>query len=614
MCGIVGLTDQTSLHLLSEMNEMVSYRGPDDCGVYLDTDNAVGLAMRRLSIIDLEGGHQPMSNEDDTVWIVCNGEIYNSPELRSKLEAQGHQFKTINSDVEILVHLYEEKGKNMLDDLNGMFSFVIYDRRQSILFAVRDRMGIKPLYYALKHGKLAFSSELKSLMLLPWISREIDFTSLYHYLSLQFIPAPDTIFVDIKKLPAGHSFTYHLTNRQLDVEKYWELNVRHAEERPIKEWREVIREKLTEAVNRWTLSDVPIACSLSGGLDSSTIVGLLGESGVGDLSTFSLGFGAPEEQGCNELPLARKVAEKWGTKHHEVILEPEHILKDLERFVWHLDEPYGGGLPSWYIYEFVGRDCKVVLTGTGGDELFGNYQKFSVYEQKWYYRWLENIKCAVRERSFREIRDGLVFPRGHFYHRYLSDAAKDAIMHPSKDHVTFVRTEAYLERVWKQANTHDTRNAVAYVDFRMQLPEEFLLVTDRFSMAHSVEARVPFLDHTLVELVYRIPSRIRTRNGDPKYLLKDVIKDILPAELLLAPKRGFILPLDVWTRKDLKHRVEEMLSRDYLEKQGIFSSRVHDRLVIPHMSGKRDLTQQIWTLFMFQLWYQVFVSGDRVVG
>lgn len=348
MCGIVGITEPESFRFLSAMNEMVRYRGPDERGDYFDADQGVALAMRRLSIIDLASGHQPMTNEDGTIWVVCNGEIYNSPELRSKLEAQGHQFKTINSDVEVLVHLYEEKGKEMLEDLNGMFSFVIYDQKQHMLFAARDRMGIKPLYYSLKNGRLAFSSELKSLLSLPWISRDINFTSLYHYLSLQFIPAPESIFIDIKKLPAGHSFTYDLKRRQLDVKRYWELDAHHAEERPIEEWRELIRKELTEAINRWTLSDVPIACSLSGGLDSSAIVGLLAESGVSDLRTYSLGFAAPEEQGCNELPLARKVAERWGTKHHEVILEPGRLLDDLERMVWHLDEPYGGA--SFVVY------------------------------------------------------------------------------------------------------------------------------------------------------------------------------------------------------------------------------------------------------------------------
>lgn len=256
----------------------------------------------------------------------------------------------------------------------------------------------------------------------------------------------------------------------------------------------------------------------------------------------------------------------------------------------------------------------MVLTGTGGDELFGNYQKYAVYERNLCYRWLKSVTSAIKERSLREVRDGLIFPKGHFYHRYLSDAAKDAILRPSKNHSPHTRTEAFLEQVWRQANTNDPRNAVAYVDFTLQLPEEFLLVTDRFSMAHSVEARVPFLDHTLVELVYRIPSGIRTRNGDPKYLLKQVTKDVLPEELLAAPKRGFILPLNVWTRKDLRHLVKEMFSPGYLKDQGIFSNHVYNRLIMPHLSGQRDLTQQVWTLLMFQLWYHVFVLRNGSVG
>jgi len=607
MCGIVGLTDPDSFHLLASMNDTASYRGPDDHGEYFNEEQGVGLAMRRLSILDVEGGHQPMANEDESLWIVFNGEIFNSPELRERLIGRGHRFRSHNSDTEVLLRMYEEHGKEMLGDLNGMFSFVVHDRARRILFGARDRMGIKPLYYSCKNGRFAFASELKSLMALSWVSPEIDFTSLYHYLSLQFVPAPDSIFGDVKKLPAAHRFIYELTSKQLRVDRYWDLDLKRTEERSIGDWIDRIREALGAAVNRWTLSDVPVGCSLSGGLDSSSIVCLLAESGAADLRTCSLGLDAPEEQDCNELPLARTVATRCGTKHHEYVLEPGRVIDDLHRMVWHLDEPYGGGLPSWYIYELMGRDVKVALTGLGGDELFGNYGKFAIHEKSPWRRLLRNVRQAVKRGSFREIHDGFRSPDGHFYHRYLSDAAKDAILQPGKD-APRVRTEAHIQRVWDQAGTSDPRNAVAYVDFQMQLPEEFLLVTDRFSMAHSVEARTPFLDHTLVELVYRIPSTIRTTREDPKGLLKKVVGGVLPRELLDAPKRGFVLPLEVWTRKDLKPLVEETFSPDYLREQGIFSNRVRDRLITPHLSGQRNFTQQVWTLLMFQLWYRAFVA------
>ena len=375
MCGIVGLTDTNSFHLIPAMNNLLAHRGPDDSGELIDREHSVALAMRRLAIIDLETGSQPLSNEDESIWVICNGEIYNSPELRRELLNKGHNFKTSNSDIEVLLHLYEENGTDLLHKLNGMFAFVLYDKKKGVLFGARDRIGIKPFYYICKDGKFAFASELKSLLTLPWVSKEINFTSLYHYVSLQFVPAPDSIFTDIKKLPAGHFFRYNLKQKQLDIDKYWDLDVTHFEERSVDEWLEIIRDNLKESVKRWTLSDVPIACSLSGGLDSSSMVGFLAQLGMADIRTYSLGFTSPDEQGCNELPIALKVAKKWGTKHYEIVLEPEKVLEDIKQMVWHLDEPYGGGLPSWYVYERIGRDVKVCLTGTGGDELFGNYGK-----------------------------------------------------------------------------------------------------------------------------------------------------------------------------------------------------------------------------------------------
>lgn len=605
MCGIAGLTDANNFHLLSEMNNLLVHRGPDDYGEFADKERGVALAMRRLAIIDLAGGKQPIANEDGSIWVICNGEIYNSPELRQQLLKKGHVFKTKGSDVEVLLHLYEEKGVALLNDLNGMYAFVIYDKAKKVLFGARDRMGIKPLYYSFKKGKFAFASELKCLLLLPWISKEINYTSLNYYLSLQFVPAPDSIFDDIKKLPAGHYFIYSLSKNHLELNRYWCLNVRDKEDKSVDEWTEIVRDKLREAVKRWTLSDVPIACSLSGGLDSSAIVGLLAESGERDIRTYSLGFESLTEQDCNELPLARKIAQKWGTKHHEVILKPEKVISDLDRMVWHLDEPYGGGLPSWYIYELIGKDVKVCLTGTGGDELFGNYGKFRIYERPKWYRFLRTIRDTVRSQSYGNISDALDFPHGHYYPLYFSNVIKDKFIF-SKSHEFHQNTEAYIETIWNSSGSDSARNAVAYVDFHLQLPEEFLFVTDRFSMAHSVEARTPFLDHTLVECVFRIPHLIRTGWKEPKSFLKRILKDLLPQEILGAPKKGFILPLHIWTRRELKPLIEDLLSHEYLNRQGIFSKKVYHRIVKPHLTSKRDYTQQVWTLLMFQLWWDKF--------
>ena len=603
MCGIIGTTDQRDHGFLPRMLDLMIHRGPDDSGQHIDVTTGVALAMRRLSILDLASGHQPMTNEDETIWIVFNGEIYNAPELRRELEAQGHRFRTKNSDTEVLVHLYEECGQEMVTRLNGMFAFVIYDARSGTLFGARDRVGVKPLYYASHGSRFAFASELKCLTALPWVSREIDGDSLSHYLSLQFVPAPNSILRDVKKLPAGYRFHYDLSTKNLQVDSYWHLCVRPNPSLRRDEFIEQLRAKLVESVRRQTLSDVPIACSVSGGLDSAAVAGIVAQHHAGPVRTYSVGFSGSQMERYDELPLARKVAEKWGTEHREILVEPTQLLRDLERMVHHLDEPYGGGLPSWYVYEAVGRDCKVVLTGTGGDELFGNYQKWKLYERNLFQRSWHVLKQCVRWRRPSLVYAAVRHPRGFLYHNYLPDAVKTSIL-PSRARTSPSRTTAGLmEETWKSAGVGNPRDAVACIDFQMQLPEEFLAVTDRFSMAHSVEARVPFLDHELVELAFAVPAHIRTRRGDAKYLAREVVRPFLPPELLNAPKKGFVLPLMEWTRKELRPVIESVLSPAALSQQGLLSPQAWVQVVQPHLTGQRDFTQQVWTLLMFQLWH-----------
>ena len=609
MCGIAGIVGPQEAVWMEEMNRIQYHRGPDDTGVFCDPAAKVSLGHRRLSILDLEGGKQPMANEDESLWIVHNGEIYNSPHLREHLVKKGHVFRTANSDTEVLLHLYEENSFDLLEDLNGMFAFVIYDKRRKLLFCARDRIGIKPFYYAHQGDRFAFASELKCLLSLPWISREIDFSSLYHYLSLQFVPAPDTIMRDIKKLPKGHFLVLDLRNKESRVEQFWDLRFDRIKSRSPGEIKEIVLEKMEEAVNRWTLSDVPIACSLSGGLDSSSVVGMMAKSGRNKVRTYSLGFKGEGEEFFDELNLARKVAEKWGTDHHELVMNPDQLLSDLEKMVWHLDEPYAGGLPSWYVFKLIGKDCKVAMTGTGGDELFGNYGKWERYEVGKLRRWWIALRELKSWGSWGFLRDAERYPHGHFYYRYLSDAAKNEVVFGDRYGDRASITEELLEGLWSKSKTESPRNAVAYVDFHLQLPEEFLHMTDRFSMAHSVEARVPFLDHELVELVFTIPPEIRTKRGRPKYLIRDIVKDLLPPELHEAPKRGFILPLPLWTRKELRQSIEEALSPTALTSQGLFSPQVWETIVRPHLSEEKNYTPQVWTLFMFQLWYERIGSG-----
>ena len=603
MCGIAGFTGCADKSLLEKMCDVMLHRGPDDIGIYCDKHAELSIGMRRLSIIDLDGGHQPISNEDGSLIVICNGEIYNSPELRKELLSRGHTFKTKNSDVEVLVHLYEEYGTDCLSRLNGMFAFIIYDKKKSILFGARDRIGIKPLYYMHVDGIFAFASELKALHVLPWFNKEVDHVSLYHYLSFQFVPPPGTIFKGVSKLEPGSYFIYRLKDRTFDTGRYWSLDVRTTNDLNRVQAVEKLKSVLYGSVKRWTLSDVPLACSLSGGMDSSAITAIVSGMQHEQLHTYTVGFGSREAEYCNELGLAADVAAKWNTKHTEIIIDTDAVLTDLESMVWHLDEPYGGGLPSWYIYKEVAKKHKVCLTGSGGDELFTNYGKYRVYQRSFIYKTLRCMRDALVYGTTKEIVNCMQHPFAFFYHRYFSDAYKDRLLAKEILPLNHEKTDPYIDMLRSPVAGSDVKDQIAYLDFAMQLPEEFLTMTDKFSMAHSVEARVPLLDHELVEFIFSLPSSLRVGAGN-KELLHSVVQDLLPNTLLKAPKRGFILPLREWTKGKLRPVIEEMLGPYNLKNQAIFTERCYRDIVVPHMQGKRDNTQQIWTLLMFQLWYK----------
>jgi asparagine synthase (glutamine-hydrolysing) len=639
MCGIVGIAGQHHLEWVHRMNDIIVYRGPDDQGVYHSPDHLTSFAMRRLSILDLQGGHQPMSNEDGSVWIVFNGEIYNAPTLRSSLEQQGHRFRTANSDTEVLLHLYDEKRQDMLDDLNGMFAFVIHDQRRNLLFAARDQRGIKPLYYWWDGSRFAFASELKCLLTLPFVKREINQQSLYHYMTLLYVPGEASIIQGVRRLQPGQSLVYDVERQQLTPRWYWQLKFNAIEHHSEEEWAELLRAELRAAVGRWVLSDVPIACSLSGGVDSSAVVGLLAELGYPKIKTYSLGFEGEEEQSWNEIGLARQVAHLWGTDHHELLLNPDDLLDDLLSMVWHLDEPYGGGVPSWYVFRAMSKDVKVALTGMGGDELFGNYGTFRYYEDNFPVgvalaarRWLRGgadivaqvltplgrltrhispgCPCFGRGRLLSKLPSLLPQPFGRYYYAnfcFFSDDQKRASVLRLKNG-ELQDTAAYLQQLYDSIHAPDLRNGLSAVAFRTQLAEEFLLMTDRLSMAHSLEARVPFLDHHFVELVFRIPSSIRTRPGDLKYLLKRAVADLLPPDLLKAPKRGFFIPVELWLRRQLRPLAERLLSPERLAKQGIFRKEFYDQFVQPHIDGKANFTWHIWAALMYQLWHILYIE------
>ncbi len=589
MCGIAGIAGPHDETLLTRLGNLLEHRGPDDEGVYRDPGAGVGLVTRRLAILDLAGGHQPMTSPEGTT-IVFNGEIYNAPELRAELERAGISLSTDHSDTEVVLRLYERDGAACLDRLNGMFAFVIHDPRRGELFGARDRFGIKPLYLARPAGAFAFASELRALLAVPGVGRELDRESLFHYLSLRFVPGERSILRDARRLPPGHWFRYDLSRRELEIERWWRLRF-EPEEASREEWRERLRAALRDAVSRWTLSDVPIACSLSSGLDSSAVLGLLAESGHPDLRTHTLGFTSPEDESLSELPLARALAGRYGTDHHELVVDAEDLLDDLLAMVWALDEPYGGGLPSWYVFRFMAEDVKVGLTGTGGDELFGNYRRFVPFE-------------AGR---LARVRGGDV-RRYHFEPSYyFSDHEKRAFLNGSAPD-----TAELLQQIYDESGSRSARDSVLYLDTSTQLPDEFLHMTDRFSMAHSLEARTPFLDHELVELVARIPPRLRTSADAPKGLLRDAVSDLLTPGHLEAPKRTFVFPLARWLRNELRPLAERLLSDEHLARQGIFRPGLATRLLQPHLEGRSDESERLWPVLMFQLWHLLYVEEALV--
>lgn len=590
MCGIVGILGAQEPGWIAAMNAVQVHRGPDDDGVFRDDE--VALAMRRLAILDLSGGRQPMESADGRYVLVYNGEIYNAPDLRRVLEAAGERFRTDHSDTEVLLRLLELKGQAALPLLNGMFAFALYDRRDGTLLCARDRMGIKPFYWLNQGGRFAFASELKSLLTLPFVERRVDRASMFHYFSLMYVPGEATILEGINRLAPGHLLRFR-PGTEPAVERWWAPEFHADHTVPAAEWPGRIAGTLEQAAKRWTLSDVPIACSLSGGLDSSALVGFLARSGM-RLKTVSLGFSAPGEEDWNELPIARAVAAKWGTEHQEIVLDPNSLLDDLAAMVWHLDEPYGGGLPSWNVFQAMSRSVKVGISGTGGDELFGNYGKWRPLEGGPLTRLLGGRQPDAD--GFRRQ----VFER--FY--YLPDADKRRLLADVDD---CKDTAALLWKHFAGAGG-GVRDRMAVTDMGTQLAEEFLMMTDRFSMAHSLEARTPFLDNDMVALALSIPSSLRTHRRDLKGLLRRAVTEVLPSQAVSAPKKGFVIPLGRWLRGRLRPLCERLLAPERLADQGLIRPDFHAEFVAPHLAGKTDHTPRVWAALMFQLWHSLYME------
>ena len=630
MCGIAGVlyaetTRPVDEARLAAMAGEIVHRGPDGGGFFAAP--GVGLAHRRLSIIDLEGGQQPLANEDGSVQVVFNGEIYNYRELRRGLESRGHRFAT-SSDTEVLVHLYEEEGERLVERLRGMFAFAIWDARRKRLVLARDRVGIKPLYYLRDDEKLLFASELKSLLAYGDVPRQIDPAALEDYLTFGMVPGTRTIFRGIEKLAPAHVLVVEPGVWNRPPRRYWQLQFQPDETLDETQWQVAIRAKLEETVERHMIADVPVGAFLSGGIDSSVITALASSKAGGPIQTFSIGF---REDAFNELPYARMTAQKYGTEHTEEVVTAD-AAEILEKLCWHYDEPFAdaSAIPTMLVSKLAAQHVKVVLSGDGGDEAFGGYARYPH----------DLRETAIRQRLPAWLRSGLLsplaqaWPKADWLPRPLR--LKTALTNLSLDADAAyantlslcrlpLRRELLSREIGGRLNGHKpdrlVRNAFATssdplasmiaADVATLLPDDFLVKVDRASMAYGLEVRPPLLDHELLELAATVPSKYKIRGGQTKWILKQACGDLLPERLLKQPKRGFEIPIDAWLRGPLEPMFRDVALESNAAAAGLIDQQRVAALLDDHIRGRGRHGQILWSVLVLARWSERFLQPDR---
>jgi asparagine synthase (glutamine-hydrolysing) len=628
MCGIAGVVhthsddavDNATVH---RMCEAIVHRGPDDEGIFVK--DGVGLGMRRLSIIDLAGGHQPVFNEDKTIWIVFNGEIYNFPELRGELEKRGHRFYT-HTDTEVIVHLYEDLGADCVNKLRGMFAFALYDERQGKLVMARDRLGKKPLHYAFTRNRLLFGSEIKSILAVAPELADVNHEALLQYMYFGYVLDPSTSFLPIQKLPAGHLLEFQAG--QVKVRQYWDLPEYGTHQpRTEQECLDELEWRLAEAVRVRLISDVPLGALLSGGTDSSTVVALMARASSRPVKTFSIGFSHDD---FNEAHYARIVAKHFGTEHHEMIVEPD-VLETVETLTSMLEEPFGDSsmLPTYYVSKMARKHVTVALSGDGGDEIFAGYERYAINLRRKIFeriplwarglfreqvfphlpqnmrgrRFSYNITLPWRERYVDSISFIPSFERDQ---RLLSDEFREML-------ATSVNPENVMYRYFEDAPTKDPVSQMLYLDTKTYMVGDILTKVDRMSMATSLEVRVPLLDHLFVEWVTGLPIEWKLRGRQQKYILRKLAVRVgVPQEALDRPKQGFALPLVHWIRNELRELILSVLLEPRTLQRGYFNPSAVKRLLDEHFRGRRDHSGEIWRLLIFELWHRNFLEKIRM--
>lgn len=625
MCGICGVynvqsEEPVSQELVEKMTHLISHRGPDDSGIHLDSN--VGLGFARLSIIDLDGGHQPMCNETGDIWLVFNGEIWNYKTLRQELIEKGHHFRT-NSDTEAIIHAYEEYGVDSIARLHGMFGLAIWDSPHKRLLLARDRVGKKPLYYTRVNGNLHFASEIKSLLSHPQVKRQADVQALADFLSVRYVPGPATLFANIYKVQPGHWLLCE--NDILREECYWDFTFGETEKHSTEEYISGIRRHIHRSIEERMMADVPLGAMLSGGVDSSIITGIMSQMMNEPVKTFSVGFDVP---GFSELPYARLVSEHFGTEHHELMVKCADLTAYWPLLTWHRDEPVSepSDLGVYLVSKLARQHVKVVLSGEGGDELFAGYPKYVVDQLATYYHLLP---APIRDKVITPMLYNLPYKmrKLKMAGRVLSEPAPQRWMSwfgvfngPLKNNLLSESTKASIDsdssrvfRRWlEQHPQRDNLSSMLYLDTKIWLPDNLLMKGDKMSMAAALEVRIPLLDYKLIEYAASIPSNSKMKLFQAKYLLKKAYADFLPASILTRKKMGFNVPIDVWFRGEQKNLLMQLLLSDRARSRGFLNNEFVAYLLRDHLEGRTNYGVQLFILASLELWFRIFIDSPHL--
>lgn len=622
MCGICGFTGESNQAVLKKMNDAISHRGPDEEGFY--ANGRVNLGSRRLSIIDIFSGKQPMHNETKTVWTVWNGEIYNFKELRRELFLKGHEFYTNHSDTEVIVHLYEDYGTDFVDKINGMFAIAIYEQINDKLVLVRDRMGVKPLFYSIVNNNLIFGSEIKAILEHPSYQKRVNYSAIYHYFSFKNVPAPLSAFKDIYSLLPGELIEFNINSGKIQKQRYWKINFGTYKNFVQDEIQSKIMAILQDAVKIRMVSDVPIGAYLSGGVDSSAVVSLMSQFSNQPVKTFSLGYETKLKNKEEDLFFARKVSEYFKTDHYEYIMSSKEIPDDIDKIIRSFDQPFSGVISTYYLSKLITKHVKVALSGDGADELFGSYLPHRLAQPM---NNFSSLYPLYKTGTLSESQKLLLAPFEHKLDyleklyllsdgdeklwRYslftFSDEEKNNILSP--EFCALVgkeRTQELVATRFSEISAVDPLNRMLEFDWNTLLPDQVLAFVDFLSMAHSVEVRSPFMDYRLVELVASIPGTMKIKNGIVKDLLKRTVAEILPSDVITRPKEGFVLPIFDWMTNELKDYIIDFMSEDSIKQSGFFNYDGIKKIVARYYEGDTSLASKVWNITMFQVWWSSY--------